>query len=177
MGFSANAGRMVITDGSGNKRFDSNEKLFVITDLVSGAVSGGSYSASLVYASSGSITDNVRDTTQNYALSACNAYADTIRGAFRMSTSDARGISVSGWFNASGTYVHMWEGGGGVISALTDNVRLSCVSTYTFFCSGGVVYMRERVRMSANYLTSPGTSTISVSAPTFEYKLFAGTFV
>ena len=173
MGFSASAGRMVITDGSGNTRFDSDEKLFVITDFISGSVTASAFTAT---------ASNVDLTTVNSqtdrTLSSCNAYADTIRGAFRMSTSDARGISISGWFNASGTYVHMWEGGGGVISAFTANVRLSRVSAYTFFCSGGGVYLRERCRMTSNFSGSSSTViTTSVAAPTFEYKLFAGTFV
>ncbi len=169
---------MVITDGSGNTRFDSNEKLFVITDFISGTVTASSHTATLSASSRGVITDNVADTSSNYTLASCNAYANTIRGAFYMTTSDARGLSVAGWFNASGSYVHMWEGGGGVISAFTDNVRLSCVTSYTFFVSGGVVYLNERVRMSSAYAPTPPYSTsVTVAAPTFQYKLFAGTFV
>lgn len=164
---------MVITDGSGNTRFDSNEKLFVITDFVQGTVGGSAFSASASNVDLSSV-----NFVTDYLISSCNIYADTIRGAFKMSTSDARGISVSGWFNASGSYVHMWEGGGGVLSALTSNVRLSRVSTYTFFCLGGAVYMRERCRMTSDFSgVSSTTVTTSVAAPTFQYKLFAGTFV
>ena len=173
MGFTATAGRIVCTDASGNTKFDSNEKLFVITDFVSGMVTGSSFTAS---AATNDIS--VADATNNYSLGSVNASADTIRGAFKMSTTDARGIAISGWFNASGTYVHMWEGGGGVLTNLTDNIRLSRASAYTFLISGGVAYLRERCFMTANYGGLAGTTqTVTVAAPTFQYKLFAGTFV
>ena len=151
----------------------TNEKLFIITDYLSGSVTGSSFSASC-----SNVDLTVTDTTNNYTLASCNSFANTIRGAFKMSTTDARGISISGWFNASGTYVHMWEGGGGVISALTSNVRLSRASAYTFMVSSGSVILRERCFMTANYTNNSSvTSTASVAAPTFQYKLFAGTFV
>ena len=151
----------------------TNEKLFIITDYLSGSVTGSSFSASC-----SNVDLTVTDTTNNYTLASCNSFANTIRGAFKMSTTDARGISISGWFNASGTYVHMWEGGGGVLVNLSDNIRLSRVSAYTFMVSGGSLILRERCFMTANYGGIAGTTqTVTVAAPTFQYKLFAGTFV
>ena len=100
MGFTATAGRIVCTDASGNTKFDSNEKLFVITDFVSGMVTGSSFTAS---AATNDIS--VADATNNYSLGSVNASADTIRGAFKMSTTDARGIAISGWFKIGRAHV------------------------------------------------------------------------
>ena len=49
---------------------------------------------------------------------------------------------------------------------------------FTFYCSGGGLYLKERVLLSAQRPANPGvTNTHQVLGLTFEYNLYCGSFV
>ncbi|MGE3284168.1 MAG: hypothetical protein AB7O13_24755 [Alphaproteobacteria bacterium] len=172
MGFYADSGRIYCDDGSGNVRFDTDEDLFIPLTELSGSISMSSRSAQNRNFANISLVD----LSQSHLLGSCNAAADTIRGAFKMTTSDSRGIVQSGWYNACGSYLHMFEGG--YAGLTTGNQELLCMYAYTFYCASGSVYLHERIKLRANASFSQQiTNTITVAGASFQYKLIAGVFI
>lgn len=154
------------TDGA--VRFDSDEKLFQGTDRATGSLSLGPWTATS--------TNGVRNTVStnsNHFLKTVNAHCDTVVGAFRLTSvgDPDYGVGGLGWFNASGTYMHYLGGEGGV----TFDYGFVAL---TFFCSGGGLYLNERVELSASQPQSGGiTITHQVLGLTMQYNLYCGSFV
>lgn len=184
MGLNVSAGRILMTDASGNVRFDTNEKLFVPTDYLTGSRAMSSYSAATFW--DGSNISSHRDLSTvdqdtTYTLASCNAAANTVRGAFKVSVSYA-GHGTSKWYQASGSYVHMWQGGAyGTPTLACGNIVIVAASVYTFFCESGSLKIREQIKLAnePGYCISGGgnTNTLTMVGPTIDYKLFCGTFV
>lgn len=181
MGISISSGRIVMTDGSGNTRFDTNEKLFVATDYKTGTVTRPNYTCETTYIGS-TLTDTLKvnqDNTVN--LHAINASANTVRGAFKMTAAHGHLVNTH-WYNASGSYVHDWQGGAIGSPTLVCGQWTPCFcAVYTFFCESGFLKLREQVHLRAEpgYCMTPAVAinTKTLVGPTFEYKLFCGTFI
>ena len=169
------AGRIAVRDTDGTVTFDTDEKLFIVTDFVSGSLGLSAQTAH---------NNNFNDTPfinldTNHAISAINASADTVRGAFSVTTSGgAQGLHALGWFNATGTYIHYLGDINGALGNPTGFALVAQLAAYTFQASGGFLTMNERVRLKSKWSTSPGvTTTVTLFGVTIDYKLFCGTFV
>jgi hypothetical protein len=167
MGFFASAGRMILTDGSGTAKLDTNFGYFVAGTTLSGSKTLSAHTATQqngVY--------NSVDYTVNHLLGSCSSDATQVRGAFLVTASDGRGVHNIGWFNAGGTYVHLFA---------NTQPAISLYAGYTFYVSGGGVYLQERVAMiGPPFIFGDDPSlvrSITITAPTFQYKLFVGKFV
>lgn len=163
----ATSGRLVLRDTDGTTVFDSDEKLFQATTRATGSYSLGAREAT---ATSGSKFDV--DENNNYLLQSVNAACDTVVGSFRLTStgSPAYGVGGLGWFNASGSYVHYVASSG----AAGDYG----FAAYTFFCSGGGLYLNERIILGAAQPSTGGiTNRHIVLGLTFDYNLFCGSFV
>jgi hypothetical protein len=157
-------GRGLITDATGAVRFDTNGQLFHITDrAINGAITIPNRSAP----HSGNDTVIATD----HAIGSCNASATHIVGMFKVSAvSGTSGVPYNKYFDASGTYVHAFSAvSPGNLSG--NNVSLSLYAMYTFLCSGGTVFLRERTRL-------PRFRDANVGIPqhTITFKLRAGLF-
>ena len=165
---SISSGQIVLRDTSGAIVFDSNEKLFQATSRVTGSVNVGPWTASY-NGTSGARTDVNVDT--NHLLASVNSACDTVVGAFQATSSDSRGVVGLGWFNAGGTYMYFHD------AATTTRVFAQEMVAFTFFCSGGGLYLNERVVMRAITGLSAPTNTITLAQVTLAYNLYCGSFV
>ena len=169
------AGRIAVCDTDGSVVFDTDEKLFIVTDFVSGSLGISAHTAQ---------NNNFNDVPfinidTNHALSSVNAAADTVRGAFSVTTSGgSQGLHAVGWFNATGTYIHYLGDINGPLNNPTGFALIAQLAAYTFQASGGALSMNERVRLKSKWSTSSGvTTSVTLFAVTIQYKLFCGTFV
>lgn len=166
------AGRIVLKNTSGDTVFDTDEKQFIVTDYKTGSTSFSSFSAS-----NNNFTDSgagLRE--QANSLGSVNSFADTVRGAFFVSTASQGQLYNLGWFNASGSYLHLFSGTRGPFTP--GNVGMGAIVTFTFSVSSGTLYCTRHAKVAAQYSTSSGvTNTITVNGVTLDYKLFCGTFV
>jgi hypothetical protein len=184
MGLSITPGRILMTDAAGNVRFDTNEKLFVPINYVTGSYTLPSYSARTFWdgANQSSHVDQTGGPVDNtYTLTAVNGFCNTVRGAFKVSASYG-GFSTSSWYNAGGSYVHMWQGGAyGTTVLACGNINVCATAVYTLFCESGSLKLREQVHLfnEPGYCIPGGgnLNTLSMVGPTLDYKLVCGTFV
>lgn len=156
------SGRMVVRDTDGVIAFDSDERPFLpLTTTISGSVTISERSSS---ANSTTIT-SYADENNPIFLASCPSACTVVRGGFYVSTAGSSfgdvGVGI-GWYNASGSYVHAAEN------------RVMCA--YTFYASGGGVYLNERSVVVSRKPTS-GTRTVTIFAVTLTYKLIAGVFL
>ncbi len=172
MGIEIEAGRIVCKNALGQTVLDTDEGQFVITDYVSGSVTLPSYSAQnrnfvdLSLASVDTYTD----------LADINADADLVRGSFLVTTSGGQGVLHNiGWFGASGTYTHFVGAGRGPFTP--GNIGIMNLALYTFAAESGKLRIREQVKLAADYSTGSFTNTITLLAPTFQYKVFCGALI
>jgi hypothetical protein len=166
------AGQMVVVDETVDPPvivFDSSEKLFNCTDLVSGSVSLPARSA-VAPTGKPTVTTSI---DANHLLGSVHASATHVFGSFVVSTGGGYGLDGLGLFNAAGTYVHYQ-------SAQTAHngatfFHPTNFAGYTFFASAGGLYLNERVFLETGTVIPNITLSITLLAVTFNYKLFVGT--
>lgn len=163
----ATAGALKMRNTAGDIIFDSDEKLFQATSRVTGTKSVGPWTASY---DGGSVITDV-NTNTNHFLASVNAACDTVVGAFSVTTSDGRGLHNLGWFNAGGTYLHFFD------AAVSSNTICQQFATFTFFASGGSLYLNERVLLRAAVGIGVPANSITLSQVTFGFNLYCGSFV
>lgn len=170
------AGAATITDADGTVVFDSDERLFQVTNKVTGSITLPARTAR----SGGNPLHQPVDVTANHTIGSINSHADTVLGSFRVTVTGGGGTGVTdlGWFCAGGTYVHFAEGNksyieqsGGIRSRFTQ------LATYTFKASGGSLLIAERTVMYADFSLNSIELSITLKAPTFHYNLNCGSFV
>jgi len=172
MSFFTSANRMVVTDVDGTTVFDTNERLFTVTNgPLQGSITLPTRTATRTTAANNSVNVNT-----NHTITAVNASANTVRGAFFV-TAPSRGALLNlGWFNASGTYIHLLEPRFPALGTDTTNAGLPSIAAYTFVASGGSLYLNEQCRLESNPPTG-GSTTLTLPGATFQYYLFAGAWV
>jgi len=154
-------------------RFDSDEGLFTCTDLVSGEITRPAYTA--FTDSGGNHTINI---DANHALASVNSNADIVLGGMAVTTfGGSQGITGLGHFNAGGTYVHFQDGGRSFSTGAQVNEDVTNIAAYTFFASGGTLYLNERVYLSTNAIAADVTVSLTLLSVRFNYKLFVGLLV
>ena len=167
-----NSGNIYISDASGRTVFDSNEKLFQVTNTLSGSVQMPYRQAIYTTAEGTNYDVNV---SQYTTIGYCHPSSNVVLGSVRVAVTDGKGLAhVTGYGNADGTYVHYQTA-----TKIGGKAKvLSAMVTYTFYASGGVVGVYERTVMCAQRTTR--TSSIFVDeyqGPTLTYYLFVGSFV
>lgn len=166
------AGRILLKNTSGTTVFDTDEKQFIVTDYKTGSTSFSSFSAS----NTNAVDIGAGLRTDTNSLGSVNSFADTVRGAFFVTTAGQGQLFNLGWFNASGSYLHLFLGTPGPFTS--GNVGLGAVVTFTFSVSSGTLSCVRHAKAAANWSTSSSvTNSITVNAVTLNYKLFCGTFV
>lgn len=184
------SGRIVMRDADGTVTFDTLDKLFQAgpTDYKTGAITLGPYHARYNTPDDVALGLFPGDTAHhlwveidtNHDLGSVHSSADTVVGAFKVTgdPGNPRGNDGLGWFSAGGTYVHF---GGDVDTAENPNVffRGGGFAAFTFYCSGGRLYLNERVALYPYYsqLVTPYSTRITLAQVTLDYKLFCGSFV
>lgn len=153
--------------------FDTEERLMAITNNVSGSIGLSSRTATDT-----STSHNPVNVDTLHSLSSVNAAAEVVRGSFFVSTTSGDGTLYNiGWFNASGTYVHMFETIGPLGGPQTTPSQVAVLMGLTFKTSGGTLYLRERVLMRATPSINSTQFSVTSSAVTLSYNLFTGFFV
>jgi hypothetical protein len=174
MSFYASAGRIRATDAAGNVIFDTDERLFTVTDgpLTGTVATNGGSDRSFAFSSTGTAQYHV---TADTVISSVNAAATVVRGAFQSTVVGSNtGIANKGWFNASGSYVATMYATGPALGGL-NNVTLNSFVTFTFMISGGNLILRERYRVCTPLPSS--SPTVIVRSHSLQYHLFCGAFV
>lgn len=149
--------RMIVRDTDGTNVFDTDERPFVPLATISGSISFNERTAT----SSTSAVLTSYNTTNDYPLGTCPSVCNVIRGAFYVSAATPQGVANVGYFNASGTYLH-WLAEGATAVA------------YTFYTTGGGVYLNERVVLIAQVTATGSGRTATLYSSTFTYRLIAG---
>lgn len=155
--------------------FDVDERLFHCTNLVTGSITLGSRTSTIV---NGNLNNLSAVNVENlYALASINSAANYVLGGFKVSTNGgSQGLNNLGVFDAGGTYVHVQEGGTEFSSPSTP-ARGSPISmaAYTFEADSGVLRLRERVALSVSANSLGLTRTATLYSVRFDYKLYVGT--
>lgn len=183
MGFSATAGRILITDATGDVTLDTDERQFVWTDFVQGTHVCPQRVASSQFGALSPVQVDL-DTV----LGSINAAADTVFGALRVTYSGVGGpdfdsLANEGWFQATGSYMaglYISNGTGALDGGRPQKPWGSCsgIIFYTFRASGGQLIFNEQVQVWP-YSRSLGSVVVSstVEETTVDFKLYCGTFV
>lgn len=175
------SGALVIRDGAGNVKFSTDEKLFTVTDFVDSRVVGPvSYDA--VVARGTINAAPYTNTTTDKRITNVNAAADIVFGMLQIvaSSSSTDNSQNSGlWSQVNGTNVYsiwaMGEQAGGV--ARTDCRFLSTLGLFTFYITGGQLFLRNRLVHRAWAPLTDINVTNTVPAFTVNFRLYCGTFI
>lgn len=169
MAFRANSGRIWITDAADAVVvFDSNEKLF----------NGLRYVA-------GSITLPKRESTWFADLSPVDVNLDYflasapgsfyLFGACRILGSNFYGPTNYGWFSLPGSLVMAWDAIGAP-SGPAQREFSDQKAVYTFYISGGGLFLNERVTLKAQPHFGGIESKATLNPVTLDYKIYCGTY-
>ena len=175
MSFQLSTDRIIISDTDGHIVFDTNEKLFNGTNFVSGSIERPSRQATWRHDPGETGVAHDVNINTDVTLASIHASANAVVGSFKVSASDGKGVHGLGWFAATGTYVHYWSGQAIQGESPGDHHYSRNRAAYSFFASGGNLRLNERVTLGADHITNADTS-ITLSAITFEFKLYCGTF-
>lgn len=174
MSFLTTANRIYVTDG-GTTVFDTDDRLFTVTDVVTDSITLDEHVATRTISPT---TNSPIDINTNITLHSINSSADTVRGAFYVSAAGTKGALLDlGWFNASGSYVHLLYPRFPALGG-TTNAGLPSIAVYTFVASGGSLVLNEQVRLESQPVISPDTSTsVTLPGATLQYHLFCGAWI
>lgn len=177
-GLYTSANRMHIVNGSGQTVFDTDEGLFVVTNVVTGSIALPSRVAS---SGAGGTPINTVNVDTNHTVSSVNSAATIVRGVFSVSVAAGSGgagnVTGLGSFNANGSYLHTAIGRPLATGRITEIMAVNGFAVYTFFVSGGTLYINERVAITPVVRLSGGAFSTTLLAPTFTYNLLVGTYV
>jgi hypothetical protein len=169
MAFDADAGRILITNASGETRLDTNQDLF---HTIGSSIVGTESIAARTRTATGDLRVNE---TNDTLIGTCHADCTLVIGAVKMAATGSFGIGYSRWTTYMGGEL-VWAmtapalvGGGGM------GVAPHTVCTYRFFISSGDVYLRQRLVMPSMEFLAGGT-TYTLVAHTIDYNLECGLF-
>jgi len=165
---------MTIEDTIGRRIFDSAERMFHVTDTITGT-------KAITSKSSGVGASHFTSTT--HVLGSCNAAATHLIGAFRITfpgAANPAGTPGFGWFAAGGSYLHWFDGSTEVWpSGLSNNPslkgKLNVWAQYTPRVAGGQFLLDEWVWING-YTSGGFASSYILYAFNMEYRFKAGLF-
>ena len=177
-GFVADAGRMAVTNGSGDTVFDTDEGLFVVTDRKTGSITIPERTAT--YVPPNSFTHQSVDmdhSVPNGSSTTINPAANTVRGTFNVTVSTQGALLDAGKYNAGGAYMHYCHAHAQETSG-PDHHWPGAICIYTFVASGGTLVLNEQTFMRPPIrVFVPATQTLTILSSTLNYDLIIGTFV
>jgi hypothetical protein len=159
--------------------FDTDERLFIATDFIV-----GSHTIPQRYAEWNRATNNQQsrirvNIDQLYQLAIVNVAANTVVGAFKVSTQTSpQGVHDFGWFSAGGTYIHSQLPKTAEYNNINNYLAIGGYSGYSFIAESGAVSLHEQVVFDcpepeyAGWLQSQNQNPMTI-----EYKLYVGSFV
>jgi hypothetical protein len=167
--FSATAGRILVTDASGNERLDTDDGLF---HIVGSALTGSVSIPAVSVVNSTPLSD--RNRTDTWTLGSCNGACTHVIGAVKFTGSGTWGISFARWTTYMGGDL-VWAGTSpgitfGSAGTIGDNINVWV--TYRFYVSGTSVMMARRLFV----IQPPGSVTLTILAHDIDYNLKAGLF-
>lgn len=170
MAFDANAGRILVTNASGQTRLDTDEALFHIVDTLSQGTE--SIPARTHAMPAGGVNE-----TNDTLIGTCNSSCTHVIGAVKFSATAAFGIGYGRWTTyMGGDLIWVMEGKGLTAATASDmGFAPHTVVTYRFLVSSGNVYLRQHIRLPNMSLLVPGTS-LTILAHTITHKLKCGLF-
>jgi hypothetical protein len=174
------AGRIWITDPTNTEIvFDTNERLFIATDFLSGSVSIPQRYAEWNRAFNGQETRTRVDIEDLYTLGSVNGDANTVVGAFKVTTqSSPQGVHDFGWFSAGGTYIHSQLARIATYNNIAHQNAAGGYSGYSFLAASGTARLHERVVFDCPRPEYSGWyQSINQNPMTIEYKLYVGSYL
>jgi hypothetical protein len=169
LSFDANAGRILITDGDGNTRLDTDDGLFHIVD---DGITGTLNMAAVTITSSTSSAN--RNRTDTYNLGSVHADCTHVIGAVRFTGSGTWGIAFSRWTTYMGGTLVWAMTAPGITSGTAGDIfhtpRLGVL--YRFYVDSGTLWMERRLMAPS----PSGSVTIVILAHDIEYRLKTGLF-
>lgn len=162
MSFYANNNRIYVTDTVSNIVFDTDRKMFAVTDHIVGTVS-------IANKSSGS---EVAEQYQSQYLATINPNADFVMGHCRaVSGPGDGGLPNIGIFNAGGSILWGW-----VVYSRGGSARKTMYAGWIFhFVAGGGQLLLTEEWWNIRVLSSDPSYTLV--GGTINYSLYCGTFV
>jgi hypothetical protein len=181
------AGRIYTTNGP-DITFDTDVPRLIITDQRSGSIARPQYRARAV---NFTYDTEIVDTVVDVSLGSCALAATDVFGMQRSvwssaPTSDNSNLAAATnggeWISVSGSLVEYVCGGaddGRGITAgfaeISDMVNFKGLLMVDYYCSGGVIYLRETCKLRAYCAEASGfTFTTTIPARTIEYNLLCG---
>lgn len=194
---SFSGGNLVISDASGNVRFNSAEGLFTVTNVVNsdvvGAVSIPERIARTNAFDVGYGVDRLGNRwgwnyTTDHLITSVNPSATHVFGLVRW-VRTSTGSAGSGaftndpgngfWRMAMGTNVesfHTFGSQSGTFNLPTDTTVFGGLGLLTFILSGGSLYLRESLALR-EYIAASGSWQIKRAGASVQFRLFVGLFV
>lgn len=182
------AGRIYTTDTAGNITFDTNDPRLIITNQVTGSVARPQYRARAVNFNP---AVEIVDTVVDVPIGTCATAATDVFGMQRSvwsanPTSDNSNLAAATnggeWISVSGSLVEYVCGGAddgqGItagFSLISRMVNFKGLLMVDYYCSGGIVYLRETCKLRAYCGEANGlTFTTTIPARTVQYNLLTG---
>lgn len=166
-------GTITVEDTLGRRIFDGAERMFHVTDTITGTKS--------ISAKSSGVSSN-HSTTTTHVLGSCNADATHLIGAFRITfpgASNPAGVPGFGWFAAGGSYIHWFDGSTFTTSNFANNPfikgAVNAWAQYTPRVAGGQFLLDELVYIFG-YTSGGIASNYTLNAFDMEYRFKAGLF-
>jgi hypothetical protein len=170
----------VIRDGSGNLKFSTAENIFTITNFVDSRVVGA-VSISGRSISATSTIANYTNTTTDYLIGSVNSSATIVFGMLQINTSGAiedGGATSGNWRQVNGTHMYINNAVGMQRTGVGRTTRSFCATLglFTFYISGGQLYLRDRF-VGRAWAPTSGSWTTTVPSFTVNFRLYCGTFI
>lgn len=161
------AGQMLITRAGGGTTFNTDDKLFHVTNTVSGSLAIASYTGG----AAGSGGPGTKIETTVYDLGAVNANATQVIGAVKfVLTGNGDGLAYNRWHMVMGGTI-IWVMDGALRTSYgATNGQLRQLVTYHFDISGGQCRLVRRIAIATGFL-------YVIKPHTIEYKLRCGAWV
>lgn len=196
---SFSGGNLVITDASGNVRFNSAEGLFTVTNVINSDVVGAVSIPERIATSNNGIdvgygVDRLGNRwgwnyTTDHLITSVNPSATHVFGLVRWVRTSS-GSAGSGaftndpgngfWRMAMGTNVesfHTFGAQSGVNNRSTDTTVFGGLGLLTFIISGGNLFLRESLALREYLDPGSGDWAIRRAGASVQFRLFVGLFV
>lgn len=171
--FRANGSGFTIADATGRAIFDSSERMFHVTDTITGTKN---------FPQRQSGVNTHYDLSTTHVIGSCHALATHLVGAFRITfpgSNNPAGVPGFGWFAAGGSYIHWFDGTSMTSAGLANNPgfmrELGVWVQYTPRVDAGQFLIDEWMRIFG-YTSGGLASSYILYEFNMEYRFQAGLF-
>lgn len=189
MSLRATGGRIEIKSPSGEVVVDTNERLFIASNFITGSVVRPARSTSYLLTPAGQEQWTPIDVDVTVDLADIHSSAVAVVGSFKVTgtaaapgsatqAQAANGVRNYGWFTAGGTYVHSAMPMYVFTGSAWVRYPFGLLSAYTFTAGGGKLRLHERTQGNpGSIVLASGSILLSQEEITIDYRLFVGTYV